>query len=232
MPIGPQLPESDSLRCDVAIGSALVYSPHHACVADVMSHLFDEKGGCRAAYVVQLSTRRAPLPTPSPPPAHACPPPPWTRFAVSSSLPHKSIFVGALKSLGILIFKQQYCNDMAYPAHLHLTRMSSYPIDSLGALVMYQHLLQELRLCVPYTSTCSRCDLCETLKTPFRVICSCPPLPGMTLLHHIKANACWNARSCTRFRFATAGQVSTTFCIDSVRAGYTTAFRESPPSFP
>lgn len=61
-PAGSQLLESNSLRCDVAVGSALMYSPHHACVADVLSHLFAEEGGCRAAYVVQLSTRRAPLP--------------------------------------------------------------------------------------------------------------------------------------------------------------------------
>lgn len=58
-PARSQLSESDSLHCDVAVGSALVYSPHHACVADVLSHLFVEEGGCRAAYVVQLSTRRA-----------------------------------------------------------------------------------------------------------------------------------------------------------------------------
>ncbi|CAM9370601.1 unnamed protein product [Laminaria digitata] len=56
-PARSQLSESDSLHCDVAVGSALVYSPHHACVADVLSHLFVEEGGCRAAYVVQLSTR-------------------------------------------------------------------------------------------------------------------------------------------------------------------------------
>ncbi|CAM9494998.1 unnamed protein product [Scytosiphon promiscuus] len=46
----------EALRCDVVIGSALVYSPHHACVADVLSRAFAD-GGCRAAYVVQLSTR-------------------------------------------------------------------------------------------------------------------------------------------------------------------------------
>eukprot|EP00752_Nemacystus_decipiens_P016286 g14565.t1 len=44
------------LRCDVMIGSALIYSPRHACVADVLSLAFEE-GGCRAAYIVQLSTR-------------------------------------------------------------------------------------------------------------------------------------------------------------------------------
>ncbi|CAN0057723.1 unnamed protein product, partial [Hapterophycus canaliculatus] len=47
-----------TLHCDVVIGSALVYSPHHACVADVLSRMFSD-GGCRAAYVVQLSTRQA-----------------------------------------------------------------------------------------------------------------------------------------------------------------------------
>ncbi|CBN79718.1 conserved unknown protein [Ectocarpus siliculosus] len=45
-----------TLRCDVAIGSALVYSPHHACVADVLSRAF-AAGGCRAGYILQLSTR-------------------------------------------------------------------------------------------------------------------------------------------------------------------------------
>lgn len=49
---------TEALRCDVVVGSALVYSPHHACVADVLSHAFAE-GGCRAAYIVQLSTRQA-----------------------------------------------------------------------------------------------------------------------------------------------------------------------------
>lgn len=44
-------------RCDVVIGSALVYSPHHQCVADVLLRAFSE-GGCRAAYIVQLSTRQ------------------------------------------------------------------------------------------------------------------------------------------------------------------------------
>ncbi|CAN0358257.1 unnamed protein product, partial [Ectocarpus sp. 8 AP-2014] len=56
----PSTPEDAgaTLRCDVAIGSALVYSPHHACVADVLSRAF-AAGGCRAGYILQLSTRQA-----------------------------------------------------------------------------------------------------------------------------------------------------------------------------
>lgn len=56
-PGGKNRAGSDALHCDVAVGSALIYSPHHACVADVLSHAFTS-GGCRAAYIVQLSTRR------------------------------------------------------------------------------------------------------------------------------------------------------------------------------
>lgn len=50
--------ESVVLHCDVVIGSALIYSPHHACVADVLLRAFSE-GGCQIAYVMQLSTRQA-----------------------------------------------------------------------------------------------------------------------------------------------------------------------------
>lgn len=59
---GTPLPESAVcsgsavLRCDIMIGSALIYSPHHACVADVLLLAFAE-GRCRAAHIVQLSTR-------------------------------------------------------------------------------------------------------------------------------------------------------------------------------
>eukprot|EP00903_Cladosiphon_okamuranus_P021666 g19919.t1 len=56
-PLSPDAgPASAVLRCDVMIGSALIYSPQHACVADVLSVAFEE-GGCRAAHIVQLSTR-------------------------------------------------------------------------------------------------------------------------------------------------------------------------------
>lgn len=50
------LAPSDTLQCDVVIGSALIYSPHHACVGDVLARAF-AKGGCGAAHIVQLSTR-------------------------------------------------------------------------------------------------------------------------------------------------------------------------------
>lgn len=48
--------ESAIPRCDVILGSALIYSPHHASVANVLLEAFSE-GGCCAAYIVQLSTR-------------------------------------------------------------------------------------------------------------------------------------------------------------------------------
>lgn len=53
---GGKMWESAIPRCDVILGSALIYSPHHACVANVLLKAFSE-GGCGAAYIVQLSTR-------------------------------------------------------------------------------------------------------------------------------------------------------------------------------
>lgn len=57
VPTGQQGEEaSETLKCDVVIGSAIIYSPHHACVADLLQQAFF-RFECHAAYIIQLSTR-------------------------------------------------------------------------------------------------------------------------------------------------------------------------------